>query len=195
MKHVCLVLFLCCSLFCTAQNSFKNEKEQRIKKADFPKNALEVLDKTLPKKIKKVRYYKEQDSVKESYEIKLKHNRKKYSIEFSKKGILEDVEVTIKAKNIKPKTLENIKKHFYNTYSSFRIKKIQRQYRNTQNDTAIDVIKNAFSNDKKRSYHYEIVAEVKTQKKRYFIEITFTKTGDFELVRTIIQGSYDHILY
>lgn len=195
MKHIYILLFACCSLFCTAQNSFKNEKEQRIKKADFPKNALEILDQALPKKIKKVKYYKEQDSVKLSYEIKLKHNSKKYSIEFSKKGVLEDVEVTIKPKSIKPKTLEKIKKHLYNTYSSFRFKKIQRQYRNTQNDTATDVVKDAFSNDKKRSYHYEIVAEVKTKKKRYFIEITFSETGDFESVRTIIKGSYDHILY
>jgi hypothetical protein len=180
MRHVYLLVFLCCSLLCTAQNSFKNKKEEQIKKVDFPKNALELLDKTLPKEIKKVTYYKEQDSVNSSYKIKLAYKDQKYSIAFSKEGNLENVVVTIQQKHIPPKTLEKIKKHFYNTYSSFRIKKIQRQYRNTKNDTADNVIKDAFSNDEKRSYHYEIIAEVKTKKKRYFIEITFTTAGDFE---------------
>ncbi|WP_430411506.1 hypothetical protein [Kordia sp.] len=194
MKQLFVILIVCSSLFCSAQNSFKYEKEERIKKVDFPKNALELLKNTLPKNVKKVKYYKERDSLKLSYETKLKYNGKKYSIEFSKKGVLEDVEITIKAKNIKPRTLEMIKKHMYNAYASFRFKKIQRQYQNNISQ-AKKVIKNAFSGDLKGTFSYEIIAEVKKDKKRYFIEITFTKDGDFKQVRTVIKGSYDHILY
>ncbi len=195
IKQVFLLTFVCCSFICTAQNSYKHEKEARIEKKEFPSNALELLDKTLPKKIKKVKYYKELDSTKVSYEIKLKYNGKKYSIEFSKKGVLEDVEITIKQKDIVPKTFEKIKKYLYGKYSSFRIKKIQLQYRNTNNIDAETIVKDSFSGTKTETLFYEIIAEVKTGKERYFIEITFTKEGDFELSRTIIQGSYDHILY
>jgi len=195
MNYFYILLFLSFSLCCTAQKSNKYEKEERIEKKAFPKNALDFLDKTLPKEIKKVKYYKEQDSVKISYETKLKYKKRKYSVEFSKKGILEDVEVTVKQKHIPTRTLEMIKKHLYNNYSAFRIKKIQRQYNNTTTIDASTVMKNAFSNDRKSSYLYEIIAEVKTKKKRYFIEITFTKDGDFKLVRTVIPSSYDHILY
>ena len=195
MKYIFFLLLLCSSLFCTAQNSYKHEKEERIEKQLFPQNALELLDKTLPKKVKKVKYYKEQDSVKISYESKLKFNSKKYSIEFSEEGLLEDVEITIKQKEISSKTFEKIKKYLYSNYTSFRIKKIQRQYRNTTNTDAETMLKEAFSGTKTGTHFYEIIAEVKTKKERYFIEITFTNEGDFELLRTIIQGSYDHILY
>ncbi|MBC8755545.1 hypothetical protein H2O64_12785 [Kordia sp. YSTF-M3] len=185
MKHVCLILFLCGSLVCTAQNSHAYKKEERIEKKAFPKNALDLLDKTLPKKIKEVTYYKLQDSLKVSYEVKLKYNDQKYSIAFGKKGVLKDAEVIIQQKYITPRTLEKIKKYLYNTYASFRIKEIQRQYRNTKDNTAEDAIKDVFSNDKKPSYYYEIIAEVKIEKKRYFIEITFTKEGDFEVERIL----------
>lgn len=195
MKKIFLLILLCTSLFCTAQNSYKHEKEARIEKKDFPKEALELLDKTLPKKVKKVKYYKEQDSAKISYESKLKYNGKKYSIEFSEEGLLEDVEITIKQKEISPKTLKNINEYLHTKYDSFRIKKIQRQYRNTTNTDAETIVKEAFSVTKTGTHFYEIIAEVKTEKERYFIEITFTKEGNFELSRTIIQGSYDHILY
>ncbi|WP_046756347.1 hypothetical protein [Kordia jejudonensis] len=194
MRSLVILLLLSCSVFCNAQNSFKQEKEDRIKKVNFPKNAIELLEQYLPKKVRKVKYYKEQDSVKISYETKLKHKGTRYSIEFSEKGILEDIEVTIKAKNIKPKTLELIKKHMYNRYASFRFKKIQRQYTPT-NTSPQKVFKNAFSNDTESDFSYEIIAEVREGKKRYFIEITFTKDGEFNLVRTIIRSSYDHILY
>ncbi|EDP98453.1 hypothetical protein U8527_20845 [Kordia algicida OT-1] len=195
MKYYFIVLCLGFSLYCSAQNSYKYEKEDRIEKQLFPQNALKLLEETLPKKVKKLKYYKEQDSVKISYETKLKYKGTKYSIEFDKKGHLEDVEVTIKQKHIPPKTLEMIKKHMYDEYDSFRIKKIQRQYRNSKNSIGKKVIKNAFSEAEDSSFYYEIIAEVKTGKKRYFIEITFTKTGKFDLVRTIIRSSYDHILY
>ncbi|WP_420570712.1 hypothetical protein [Kordia sp.] len=195
MRYWCFLLFVCFSFCCTAQNSFKHEKEERIEKKLFPKNALELLNKTLPQKVKRIKYYKEQDSTKISYETKLKYKGRKYSIEFSKNGVLEDVEITIKQKHIPPKTLEMIKKYMYNSYASFRFKKIQRQYKNNARIDAENTINNAFSNDKNSPFSYEIIAEVKTKKKRYFIEITFTKDGDFELKRTIIQSSYDHILY
>ena len=82
-----LLFFVSFSLYCTAQKSFKYEKEERIEKSVFPKNAIDFLEHTLPKKVRKVKYYKEQDSVKISYETKLKFKKQKYSIEFSEKGV------------------------------------------------------------------------------------------------------------
>ncbi|PTX59297.1 hypothetical protein C8N46_110134 [Kordia periserrulae] len=195
MRNLALLLFLTFSGYCTAQQSYKYEKEERIEKKVFPQKGLDLLDKTLPEKVKNVKYYKERDSVKISYESKLKFKRKYYSIEFTEKGLLEDVEVTIKKKQIPEETREKIENYMRNAYDSYRIKKIQRQYNNTNTIDAKQVIQNAFSNDLNSEHFYEIIAEVKTKKERYFIEITFTKDGDFTLVRTIIQSSYDHILY
>lgn len=195
MKYWYFLFFVSFSLCCSAQKSFKHEKEERIEKKVFPQNAVDFLEKTLPQKVKKVKYYKEQDSAKISFETKLKFKKQKYSIEFSEKGILEDIEVTIKKKDIPKKTFKKIEAYLRKNYNTFRLKKIQRQYNNTPTIDASTVIKQAFSNNIDSSHSYEIIAEVKEKKKRYFIEITFTKDGDFSLVRTIIQSSYDHILY
>ena len=195
MKNVVLLLFLTFSVCCTAQQSYKYEKEERIEKKMFPQKGLDLLNKTLPEKVRKVKYYKERDSVKISYETKLKFKRQYYSIEFDEKGVLEDVEVKIKKKQIPAETREKIENYMRDAYDSYRIKKIQRQYNNTNSIDAEKVLQNAFSNDVNSNHFYEIIAEVKTKKQRYFIEITFAKDGDFTLVRTIIQSSYDHILY
>lgn len=183
------------SLSAVAQNSYKYEKEERIEKKLFPQNALELLEETIPEKARRIKYYKETDSVKVSYETKLKYKGDKFSIEFGKEGNLEDVEVIIKRRHIPDATFDKIKNYLNDRYDSFRLKKIQRQYRNTSEKTAKKVIEDALFNKTDGKFKYEIIAEVKVDKKRYFIEITFSKNGDFELVRTVIQSSYDHILY
>ncbi|WP_046743057.1 hypothetical protein [Kordia zhangzhouensis] len=195
MKYICWIFFLGMTLPITAQNSYKHEKEERIEAKMFPKKALELLQHTLPEKTKKVKYYKEQDSLKISYEIKLKFKGDSFSIEFDKDGTLEDVEVIIKKREISTETYDKIKSYLNNQYDSFRIKKIQRQYRNTSQIADKKVIEDAFQEHIGNPFLYEIIAEVKKAKKRYFIEITFSKHGDFQLVRTIIGSSYDHILY
>ena len=181
MKYFCVFLFLSFSLCCIAQKSNKHEKKEHIEKKLFPQNALELLNNTLPEKVKEVTFYKEQDSIKISYKTTLKYNKHKYSITFNKKGILKDIEVTVKQKCIPPKTLEKIKKHLYNKYSPFRIKKVQRQYNNMSTIDASTVIKNAFSNDQKSSYLYKVITEVKAKKERYFVNIIFAKNGDLSL--------------
>jgi hypothetical protein len=72
MRHIILLLFLGISLCCTAQKSYKYEKESRIQKEKFPQNALQFLEQQLPKKVKKVKYYKEQDSLKKKLRDKTK---------------------------------------------------------------------------------------------------------------------------
>ena len=144
MKYICWIFFLGMTLPITAQNSYKHEKEERIEAKMFPKKALELLQHTLPEKTKKVKYYKEQDSLKISYEIKLKFKGNSFSIEFDKDGTLEDVEVIIKKREISTETYDKIKSYLNNQYDSFRIKKIQRQYRNTSQIADKKVIEDAF---------------------------------------------------
>lgn len=183
MRFLITFIACCFSLCCNAQNSFENEKELRIKKIDFPKNAIELLENSLPKKIEKVQYYREQDSL--SYKTKLNYKGKEYSIEFSQNGVLKTIEASIKAKDIKPRTLETIKKYLYTNYSSFRLKKIQRQYQHKKSNPE-KIIKDAFSGAMKSNFSYEIIAAVKKGKEHYFIEITFTKDGGFKSVRTLL---------
>lgn len=194
MKHFYLILLVLSCFLCHAQEQYKHEKEARVSQSNFPIAAIQFIKNTVPKKAKKVKYYKETDSTKISYEVKFKYKRKKYSVEFNINGILEDVEVIIKQKHIPVKTLEIIKKHLYTDYTSFRIKKIQRQYRNTFTNNNPKTLQDAFS-ESEPVFFYEIIAEVKHGKKRSFIEITFDHQGNFQNSRTIIQSSYDHILY
>lgn len=195
LKYISIILILLYSSSAFTQTSFKYEKEERISREEFPANALDLLQLTLPKEIKKEKYYKEQSKSGQSYEAKLKYNCLKYSIEFSSDGTLEDVEITIKPKDIPHHTLERITHHLSENYNSYRLIKAQRQFNKKSFADAKETLESALSNDVRNAHSYELEAEVRSGKKRYFIEITFDQDGVFTQVRTIIHSSYDHVLY
>lgn len=96
-RTIYIFLMLSITFTATAIGQTKNEKEERIKKEVFPKIALLTLN-DLPQSSKRLKFYRETDGDKKSYEAKFKLNRKIYSIEFNSQGQLEDVEVKIKKK-------------------------------------------------------------------------------------------------
>ena len=74
-----------------ASSQDKQEREHRIRKSQFPEKALEFIQQQLLD-AKRIKYYKEIDGAKRSYEVKFKKDRLKYSVEFDEDGNLEDVE-------------------------------------------------------------------------------------------------------
>ena len=92
-----LIGALLCCFSITAQT--KNEKEFRISLSEFPQNSQEILS-AVQDQVKRIRFYKEIDGDQESYESKFKFGKRWFSVEFSKDGVLEDIEVTVKEKQI-----------------------------------------------------------------------------------------------
>ena len=192
MKIKLLLVLLCLGQFVISQT--KNEKEERIKPSNFPLAAQQVVT-SLPSDCKRLKFYKETDGQKESFEAKFKYKGKRYSLEFSKEGNIEDLEVLTKIKSIEATISSKIIEHFESTYTKHKLIKIQEQYvYNTATDP-IQFVNRVLNEKSDIAPNFEIIAEVKLNKQRELRELTFNGTGQFLNFRTVNPSSYEHVLY
>lgn len=191
--YLLLSLMVITSITINAQT--KNEQEIRIEKEDFPKKALNLLE-HLPENIKRIKYYKETDQDKTSFEAKLKLKRKKYSIEFDETGNLEDIEITVKSKNIDKVVLKTIETFFKSEYKKYGLLKIQNQYKKQASIDAISTLQKAIENSQEFEINLEIIAQVQTKNsKKQVMEFTFNHLGSLLESRIVEPSSYEHVLY
>lgn len=192
IKNKFIILFALVSAFSFSQS--KDEQEQRIDLEQFPKEA-QLLLKDLPNDSKKLKFYRETDSLKVSYEAKFKYKKRFFSVEFDNTGKLEDIEVIIKNKKL-DKTLLEALTNFYNTnYKSFKFIKIQQQYVPKYNPTNALILELLNGNSSSYKTNYEIIAEVKSNSKREIREFTFDDKGQLIRSRPLKPSSYEHIMY
>ena len=175
-----------------AQNKY--EREFRIRKSQFPEKAFALLNEEI-QNAKRVRYYKEIDSSKVSYEVKFKRERLFYSIEFDSSGKLEDVEILIKEEEIPNSSFEAIKAYLKGYFNKFRIRKIQQQYSLAAFGTVSNTLKNAFQNLIDPKINYELIVGGSTADGFQDYEILFDADGNFISMRKSLPANYDHVLY
>ena len=188
---VCLILVLLCSNTLVAQNKY--EREFRIKKSQFPETALTYIDSKL-KEARRIRFYKETDSAKVSYEAKFKKDRLKYSVEFDENGTLEDIEILIEPVDIPDDSFANIQAYLDDNFTKHRIRRLQQQYPVVGKDVET-VVKEAFQNLMLPYINYEIVVAGKKDEGYEEFEILFDAGGNFIKSRKSLPPNYDHILY
>ncbi|MDB2607048.1 hypothetical protein N9Y48_04660 [Zobellia sp.] len=186
-----LLFFLFSTVTVFAQ--IKDEREHRIKKSQFPENARLFLHQKLVN-ARHIRFYKEIDGSKVSYEAKIKKDRLKYSIEFNIDGILEDIEVEIKPLDIPNDSYRKITKYLENNFKKYRIKKIQQQYRSNGDDVD-ETLRNAFQNLIVPTIKYELIIHGKNDKGYEQFEVLFNADGKFEIIKKALPPNYDHVLY
>lgn len=174
-----------------AQNKY--EREFRIRKVQFPEKALHFIQDRLTD-ARQIRFYKETDSAKVSYEAKFKKDRLKYSIEFDKDGNLEDVEIRIKEIDIPEDSFLEISKYLQKRFTKFRIRRIQQQYPLLNNDTE-QTLENAFQNLLLPSLNYELIVAGKKERSFEQFEVLFDAQGQFIKLRKSLPPNYDHVLY
>lgn len=104
----------------------KTEREERIKSIEVPQQSRDWLFKSFPG-LKKAKWYKEETSGKESYEAKFKRAGKKFSVEFSEAGLIEDVEITRRLAELTPATRQKLEEAF-SQFEKFKIRKLQEQW-------------------------------------------------------------------
>lgn len=173
---------------------YKYEREFRIKKSQMPEVAIQLFENTVvqPKRLK---FYKETDSTKNSYEAKFKKDRLWYSMEFDADGTLEDIEITIEPIDIPSDALANIKAYFEKTFKKHRIKKIQQQHLASKEEALEKTLRNAFQNLLIPSLNYEIIVSGKIEKDYLEYEVLFDADGTFINRRKRLPPNYDHVLY
>jgi len=183
-------LLLCSCAMVTAQNKY--EREYRIKKSQFPQRALAVM-KTELGAVKRLKFYKETDSIKISFEAKFKKDKLWYSAEFDKNGNLEDIEVLIKEVDIPSDAFAKMTSYFDAHFSKYRIKRIQQQY--LAQELVQETFREAFQNLLLPTLNYELVIAGKKEKNYFDYEILFDATGNFKKLRKSLPPNYDHVLY
>ncbi|WP_162431042.1 hypothetical protein [Christiangramia aestuarii] len=180
-------------IFATSQDK-KIEKEEDIEREEMPEKAQQYLLKNLPEDINKLRHYHETDGDKESYEAKFKFNRHRFSVEFNEKGKLEDIEVQVKKKDLKPEVLKNIENYLGQQHDRFKLEKIQTQYLSKKED-AEKTMNRAKKFESNSPDHYELIVATKNKGKLKKYEMLFDADGNFESEREIIRNSYDYLIF
>ena len=195
MKKYKLIVFLLVTLpIFNSYGQYKYEREYRIKKSQFPAKALSFIEEEL-KEAKKVRFYRETDSTRISYEAKFKLDRLHYSVEFNQQGNLEDIEILIKEIDIPNESLDLIMDYLEENFKKYRILRIQQQYPVSADEPVQQTIKNAFQNLILPSIRYEIMVAGKKDAGYQDYEILFDADGNFMKIRKSLPANYDHILY
>ena len=187
---------LLCTLFVFAivgsvLGQTKYEKEVRINTDSVPTNALEFVDAL--NFDKKVRWYQEFGLETTTIEAKTKFNGKRYSIEFSKDGELEDVEVGIKWSHAPGEVRAKIDDYLTSKYERYTVDKLQVQYTGDHESIADFVRGQKGSED--LTVNYEMVFHTRVDKHYKKFEYLFSAEGEYLKSSEIIQQNSDNIEY
>lgn len=172
----------------------KYEREYRIRKEQFPEAALEVLGSSLDD-VRRLRFYREVDSNRRSFEMKFKKDRLHYSVEFTPEGVLEDVEVLIKPVDIPEESWSRIGAVLSDRFTRHKVRRIQQQYPRAAFDSDELTLRNAFQNLLLPELNYEIVVQGRTERGLMQYEALFDSDGKLLNIRKALPANYDHILY
>ncbi|WP_282048490.1 hypothetical protein [Maribacter aquivivus] len=195
MKNNLIKIILGACLFCfqLGHSQYKYEREHRILKSQFPAIAISSIDESVTD-YKRIKFYKETDSTKISYEAKLKKDKLWYEIKFDEDGTLEAIEILIKSTDVPNDTYAKIEEYLNINFTKYKIKKLKQQYPSNNEDMK-DTFKNAFQNLILPSNNYQIVVLGKTDKGYIDYEILFDADGNFKKSKTSLPPNYDHVLY
>lgn len=169
----------------------KYEQEIRIRKIEIPKQAGDFVEgMQLPRKIK---WYRETGYRKTSFEAKTKYKGKRLSIEFSGNGILEDLEIETRIKDIPPGAYQKITAYLRGVHRQYTIEKIQMQY--SGNPNSIQNYTQHLGADGELVLHYEVVVAAKIEGSFGRFEYLFTQDGGYVKQARIIQKMIDNLVY
>ena len=187
MKKLIFLFLISLPLFTFGQTKY--EKEVRLKKHAVPQTAKDFINAS--PFTNKIKWYKEYGLEETSIEAKTKHNGKRYSIEFSPEGKLQDVEIKIKPKTMPPKTRSNMDTFLKSNYKKYKIKKVQVQYSGAE-ENVFYFLKNE-SGIKPIKINYEIVITAKVKRNFKKFEYLFSEQGGFIQFAEIVEKNTDNI--
>ncbi len=169
----------------------KYEREYRIKSEIIPQSAKEFIDSIVSNS--RIKWYEELGLNSVSIEAKFKFNNRKFSVEFDTLGNLQDVEYTIKQREITPIIYNEIIHNLDSLFQKWKFQKIQIHYKGKPSDIITPLDKNGPS--KIVAIFYEIVLKGKDNGNTELYELTFNNQGKIEKIQQIIQDKSDHLEY
>ena len=194
MKYRLFLLILLCAGLAPLQAQIKYEREYRIKKSQFPAEAVELM-RSYTESARRIRFYREIDSNRSSYEMKFKLSRLHYSVEFNPQGILEDVEVRIQPVDLPESAWEAIRRDLSQRFKNHKVRKIQQQYPREAFADDASTLRNAFQNLLLPEIRYELIVRARESDGYLDFELLYDADGHFLNLRKSLPPNYDHVLY
>lgn len=105
---------------------YKYEKESRINSSELPFQL--NLDFNAYAGVKRLKWYKEYNVDQVHYEAKFRYHGADYSVEFDSLGLLEDVEVLYRSKDLAAQKRISIEQYLNTNYRKWKITRLQKQY-------------------------------------------------------------------
>lgn len=176
----------------SAQNM--NEREHRIRKSQFPKNALAYIQNEIVD-AKRIRFYKEVDSTKIYFTAKFRKDRLKYSIEFNTDETINSLAFTIQSLDIPEGSYMKMINYLEQHFRRYKIRRLEQQYLLSDYKEETTAIKQAFQNLIVPNVIYELVVFGKQNNKLEPYEVHFNANGSLNSIKKSLPTNYDHILY
>lgn len=172
------------------QAQVKYEKETRLRAQDVPKQAINFVQALgFDKKIK---WYHEEGINRTSIEAKTTYKTKKYSVEFTPIGDIEDIEIEVEWKSLPPATQAKIWRYLVSEYEKIKIHKVQRQYTGSP-ETLSGIHSQKIKS--RPTVRYEIIVKTKTNCNYEVMEYLFAENGEMEKASTIVHKNTDYLKY
>lgn len=143
----------------------KFEREYRITSESVPENAKLFVDKF--NFDKKVKWFAEESQDGKTIEAKSCLNNYKYSIEFSENGNLIDVEKEVNFKELPEKNQQKINSSLTEKYDTYKIKKLQIQYKGNQEVVLQSILNNTEVEEIIINYELVVKGKKENESKRY----------------------------
>ncbi len=172
----------------------KTEREYRIRKEQFPTAALELLGNRLDD-VRRLRFYREVDSNRVSFEMKFKKDRLHYGVEFTPEGVLASIEVQIKPVDIPEDSWASVQAALSDRFTKFRVRRIRQQYPRAAFESDEQTLRNAFQNLLLPELRYELALQARTDQGQMQYLALFDSEGTLLSLRKALPANYDHILY
>lgn len=186
-NFIILNLFILISFQSYAQE--KIEREIGVKKDEVPQAAVEFMEDAF-EGARKIKWYYEETSGKQSYEAKLKWEGRLNSVEFNTNGLIEDIEKEYDLKELDPSVQQQLQEWFGSNFLKYRIRKIQQQWTGTPDDLEDATDENEIDNI---TIRYEIEFYGRNEEERSLWEGLFDNRGNFIEKRKVILRPTDNL--
>ncbi|GEO20580.1 hypothetical protein CQA01_11140 [Cyclobacterium qasimii] len=158
---------------------------------DVPEIAVKWLEDVFDHK-KKLKWYFERSADSHSYEAKFIRKGKKFSVEFSEIGFIEDIEVIDHWRKLPHSVRDNISDYMDDLFIKSRIEKIQIQYTGSKEDLQ-NWVQTDFLNQIVVKYEVEFYGQSPNTKKLW--EGLFDKDGHILMKREILLSPSNNLFY
>ncbi|MCF2518271.1 hypothetical protein [Dyadobacter sp. CY351] len=174
---------------CSAQKKY--EREFSIKTDAVPQTAADFVNSVFTKS--KIHWYREESLTGNSIEAKLKHSKKRYSIEFDETGNIQDVEIVSSIDAMEGSSRATLTDNLGKEFSHYKIVKTQLHWNGPVAALKKSLLENMAA--KGVQTRYELVLKGTRDKLESYFEVLAEENGAIVSIHQIVQRNTDNLIY